>query len=209
MKVVIFDFDGTIADSFDAFLRITNRLAREFGYEPASPEAIKRYQNLSSREILKQSQIPLYKLPFLLRRLKTELGQDITQLQPIPGIRTALQTLKTQGHSLGIVTSNTQSNVEAFLQHQHMEGLFDFLQSGVTLFGKGRIIQQIIGNNQLDPASVIYVGDETRDIEAAHKINIPVIAVGWGFNSVTALQEANPTCVVQTPDELVEAIARL
>ncbi len=61
-----------------------------------------------------------------------------------------------------------------------MGNLFDFVGSGLTLFGKGRIIQRILKQQNLDPAIVFYVGDETRDIETARKIGIRVIAVGWG-----------------------------
>lgn len=209
VAVIIFDFDGTIADSFDAVLQITNRLAREFGYAPASPEEIKRYQNLNSREILRQSQIPFYQLPFLLRRLKQEMRQDIDTLKPIGGIREALLTIKAQGHTLGIVTSNTEENVRRFLRSHQLDPIFDFLHSGVTLFGKGRTIQRLLRQNHLNPDSVVYVGDETRDIEAARAIKIRVIAVGWGFNSALALSEAQPDDLVLCPQDLVQAIAAL
>ncbi|QKD84129.1 HAD hydrolase-like protein [Thermoleptolyngbya sichuanensis A183] len=209
MKTILFDFDGTIADSFDAVLQITNRLAREFGYEPASPSEIKRLQNLSSREIIRQSNIPMFRLPLLLRRLKLEMSQEINHLQPIAGIQAALVLLQQQGHRLGIVTSNTADNVVAFLRNHQMEGLFDYIQPGVALFGKGRSIRRIARQHQIDPASLVYVGDETRDIEAAQAIAIPVIAVGWGFNSTAALAACHPDALVQEPGELVTAIAQL
>lgn len=209
MKVIIFDFDGTIADSFETFLQITNRLAREFGYKPASPEEIQRLQNLNSREILKQSQIPLFKLPFIIRRLKQEIGHNIGMLTPISGIHETLTVLKSQGYVLGIVTSNTQSNVAEFLNNHNMQELFDFLHSSVTLFGKGRIIERIIRRQGFDPNAVIYVGDETRDIEAARNIHIKVIAVAWGFNSAQALAEEQPDRLVREPRELIGAIASL
>lgn len=209
MKVIIFDFDGTIADSFETFLQITNRLSREFGYKPASPEEIQRLQNLNSREILRQSQIPLYKLPFIIRRLKQEMSRSIGMLNPISGIPETLMILKSQGYVLGIVTSNTQSNVAEFLDNHNLQGLFDFLHSSVTLFGKGRIIERIIRQQGFDPNAVIYVGDETRDIEAARNIHIKVIAVGWGFNSAQALSEEKPDRLVREPRELIGAIAAL
>lgn len=209
VTTILFDFDGTIADSFDAILQITNRLAKEFGYEPASPDEVKRLQNLSSREILKQSKIPLLKLPLLLRRLKTEMHREIEHLQPIVGMYDALVQLQQQGYRLGIVTSNTQDNVSVFLNKHHMESLFEYVQSGVALFGKGRSIRRVLRQHQLAPSTVIYVGDETRDIEAAKAISIKVIAVGWGFNSSRALAEHHPDSLVHVPHELVEAIATL
>ena len=207
VKIIIFDFDGTIADSFDTVLAISNRLAAEFGYPITSLEDANALKNLSSREILKQSNVPFFKLPFLLRRLRVELNREIARLQPIPGIKEALLELKQQGHHLGIVTSNSKENVIAFLDAQNMRDLFDFIDSGLTIFGKGRIIQQILRQKQIDPATAIYVGDETRDVEAARKIGIKVIAVCWGFNSCTVLAAQKPDSLVHKPAELALAAA--
>src|SRR5579883_1406424 len=125
VKVIIFDFDGTIADSFEAVLTISNRLAVEFGYPPTPRSAVDELKNLSSREILRRSRVPLFKVPFLMRRLRIELKREIAHLQPIPGIKEALLELKRQGHHLGIVTSNSRQNVVAFLNAQGMKDLFD------------------------------------------------------------------------------------
>lgn len=206
-KVIIFDFDGTIADSFDAVFNISNRLADEFGYPHTALEDVHKLKSLSSREILRRSKVPFFKLPFLLRRLRIELNREIAGLQPIPGIKEALLELKHQGHHLGIVTSNSRQNVMAFLKAQMMDDLFDFIDSGLTLFGKGRIIQQILRQNRIDPANVIYVGDETRDVEAARKIGIKVIAVCWGFNSCDVLAAQNPDALILQPAELAAATA--
>lgn len=206
-KVIIFDFDGTIADSFDAVFNISNRLADEFGYPHTALEDVHKLKSLSSREILRRSKVPFFKLPFLLRRLRIELNREIAGLQPIPGIKEALLELKQQGHHLGIVTSNSRQNVIAFLKAQAMDELFDFIDSGLTLFGKGRIIQQILRQNRIDPATAIYVGDETRDVEAARKIGIKVIAVCWGFNSCDVLAAQNPDALILQPAELANATA--
>jgi len=209
VKTVIFDFDGTIADSFDTVLRITNRLALEFGYEPTSPEEIKQLKNLGSREIIKYSNIPWYKLPFILQRLKVEMNQEIGHLAPFSGIRDALAQLQLHGYPLGIVTSNTEENVNFFLEKHHLVGCFEFVRPGVSLFGKARVINQLLKEYPLSRDRVIYVGDETRDVEAARKTRIRVVAVGWGFNSKQALAKAHPDVLVEHPLELMEAIARL
>ncbi|MBW4583115.1 MAG: HAD hydrolase-like protein [Tildeniella nuda ZEHNDER 1965/U140] len=201
-RVIIFDFDGTIADSFDAVFSISNRLADEFGYPSTPLENVNALKNLSSREILRRSKVSFFKLPFLLRRLRSELNQEIARLKPIPGIKDALLELKHQGHHLGIVTSNSRQNVVAFLEAQDMRELFDFVDSGLTLFGKGRIIQQILRQKHIAPATAIYVGDETRDVEAARKIGIKVIAVCWGFNSCEVLAAQKPDFIIHKPAEL-------
>jgi phosphoglycolate phosphatase len=206
VKVVIFDFDGTIADSFDAVLRIVNRMAIEFGFAPVDPKEVKRLRNLNSREIVMQSKVPLLRLPLLLRRLKSELNREICQLQPVVGMPEMLIELHQRGDRLGIVTSNSRENVEAFLKTHQLEELFDFIYSGTTIFGKGKILKRILRENQLNGKTVFYVGDETRDIEAAKKTGIQVIAVSWGFNSKQALFEQMPDFLVDQPPEIVSAI---
>jgi HAD superfamily hydrolase (TIGR01549 family) len=209
VKIVIFDFDGTIADTFDAVLRITSKLAVELGYKPPTPEEVQRLRNLDSREIIKQSKIPLFRLPFLLKRLKTELRQEIKKLKPIPGMSDTLIQLRQRDHLLGIVTSNSQDNVKAFLATHGLDQLFSFIYSGTTLFGKGRVINRLLKQHNLDYHRVVYVGDETRDIEAAQNIQIRVVAVTWGFNSEEALLNQNPDFLIHRPLELIDVIETL
>ncbi|HEY9751739.1 MAG TPA: HAD-IA family hydrolase [Coleofasciculaceae cyanobacterium] len=204
---VLFDFDGTIADSFDAVLAIANRLAVNFGYPITPPETVEYLRQLGSREVLQVVQVSPFKLPFLLRRLRAELNQEITQLKPFPGIPEALADLKNQGHSLGIATSNSVENVRLFLQANHLSNHFDFLASGLTIFGKSRILRQMIRQEDILSQQVIYVGDETRDIEAAHQLKLPVIAVAWGFNSVETLRRHNPDYLAKSPQDLPAIVA--
>ncbi len=204
----IFDFDGTIADSFTTIVAICNQMAQEFGYHVASDSEIDHLRNLNSRQIIKQSSISVLKLPMLIRRLKMELNHVVHTLTPIAGIPEALSSLKQQGYQLGILTSNGRENVEAFLHSNAMLHLFDFIYSGATLFGKSRLIHQCLRQQNLSPSQVVYVGDETRDIEAARKISIRAVAVAWGFNTATVLSNHQPDFLLSDPAELLQ-IARV
>ena len=208
-KVILFDFDGTIADSLDAIVNITNSLAGEFGYKPASQEQIAQLQNLPPRELIKESGISIFKIPFLFRRVKLELSKEVQYLSPIPGMKEALIELKNQGNRLGIITSNSQENVMAFLFKNELQNLFEFIYSAKTLFGKNKVITNFLRQESLKFEDVIYVGDETRDIEAARKSNIKVIAVSWGFNSREVLAEKKPDFLIYKPNELIDVIGSL
>lgn len=205
-KVIIFDFDGTIADTVDALVSIANRLAIEFGYVQITPDQLTHLRNLSSREIIKYSGISLFKIPFLVKKVKAELKDKIQELQPITGMKESLIELKDYGYQLGIITSNSKDNVTAFLTINELDNLFNFIYSGVTIFGKTTIINNVLKQKQLKPETVIYVGDETRDIEASKKANIKVIAVTWGFNSPEILAKQNPNFVIHHPSELLQVI---
>ncbi|MFW6358215.1 MAG: HAD-IA family hydrolase [Chroococcales cyanobacterium] len=207
---VIFDFDGTIADTRDVFLDITNRLAPEFGYRPIDLEGLTQLINLNIREILKNSEISLLKLPFLFSRVKFELNKQIRQVNTVPGIESALVELHQQGYRLGILTSNNQDNVVAFLENHNLYNTFDFIYSGISLFGKAKVIRkQLLKRERLHPNKIIYVGDEIRDIQAAKKTQIKMVAVTWGFNSFQALAKYEPDYLIEQPQKLVEIINEL
>ena len=206
-KVILFDFDGTIADTYQAIASITNQLSTEFGYKAFNQEELLLLKNLSSREIVKRSEISLFKLPFLLRRVRSELSKEIAELESIQGIDQILLKLKKLGYILGIVTSNNQENVDTFLAKNQLAHLFDYVYSGTAVFGKHRVINQAIRQHRLDKSSVIYVGDETRDIRSARKSRIAVIAVSWGFNATEILTQHQPDYLVNHPSELLRAIA--
>lgn len=208
-KVILFDFDGTIADTLDAIVNITNRLAVEFGYKQTTQEELAQIQNLNSKQIIKQSGISIFKLPFLLRKVKTELNKEIQRVRPISGIKEALIDLKNQGNRLGILTSNSSANVVAFLETNGLDDLFDFIYSGKTLFGKSKVINNLLKQEKINPKTAIYVGDETRDIEAARKSHIKAIAVSWGFNSAEVLAKQNPDFLIHRPKQLIEVIGSL
>ena len=161
---------------------------------------------MSSREIVKLSEISIFKLPFLVRRVRTELSKEIAQLSPILNISPVLLELKSRGYTLGIVTSNIKENVEIFLLNNQLRSLFSYVYASTSIFGKHRVINQAIRNNQLNKSDVIYVGDETRDIRSARRSNIGIAAVSWGFNSAEILQAYQPDYLVDKPCELLEAI---
>ena len=205
-KVIIFDFDGTIADTVDALVTIANRLALEFGYVPINSQELVLLRNLTAREIIKYSGVSLFKIPFMVKKVKGELKHKIPELTPIEGINAALIELHDQGYHLGIITSNSQENVNQFLKCHNLDYLFDFIYSGVTILGKTTIINNLLRQKQFKPEVVIYVGDETRDVESAKKANIKVVAVSWGFNSSEALGKQNPDFLIHHPRELLDVI---
>ncbi|RMF26381.1 MAG: HAD family hydrolase [Cyanobacteria bacterium J083] len=207
IKLIIFDFDGTLADSFEILVKISNKLAPEFGYAPISPTESHKLKNLSSRAIVKESKISPLKLPFLLRRVQKELQQYQDHIASIPGITQALFHLKEQGYRLGIITSNSSKNVNNFLQKNSLTTLFDFVHSEINIFGKHRIIDKVLKQLNLAPTEAIYVGDETRDIKAAKRSKVHTLAVGWGFNSPDILSQYQPDFLIKHPQALSEVLA--
>jgi phosphoglycolate phosphatase len=202
-KVIIFDFDGTLADTIDILLSITNRLSAEFGFKSATKEQLAQLSNLNSWQILQYSGISIFKFPLLIRRLKAELHSEVPHIQLFPGIKEVLLELKKRGFQLGIITSNSRENVLGALEKNGLQDTFTFIYSGST-FGKHKVINKWLRIENIHTEKVVYVGDEVRDIDAAKKTGIKVIAVGWGFNSQKALAAQNPDFLIERPQQLIE-----
>ena len=201
-KTIIFDFDGTIADTLDSVVKIVNNYAEYFGYRKVTKENIPYLQGKKPREILSYLGISIFKLPSWIKKIHSEINKEITNMTPTVNISSLLSELyHDECFHLGILTSNTQENVEQFLYKNELN-FFEFIRTGKSVFGKSHLINKIIKQRNASKCDVFYVCDEVRDIEAARKSGIKSIAVTWGYNTKDALVKENPDFLVDTPDEL-------
>lgn len=200
---IIFDFDGTIANTLEAVVNIYNELAQKYNCKHLSDLDREKIRDKRPQEVFKYYGINRYKLIFLLLKGRKKLSEKITEIQPIIGIPQALKEIKASGYNLGILTSNSKKNVEIFLEANELTQVFDFVHSSKRIFKKEKAIRSIIKRKKLDPKSIVYVGDETRDIESLKRCDIPVIAVSWGFHSKEILRQLNPSLLVDQPSEIL------
>jgi phosphoglycolate phosphatase-like HAD superfamily hydrolase len=75
--------------------------------------------------------------------------------------------------------------------------------------GKPREFHRILKKRKVAKDEVIYIGDESRDVEAARESGIKVISVTWGYNSREALSAHRPDFIAETPDELQQIVEKL
>lgn len=195
--LVIFDFDGTICPSFDMFLDELNALSGSFGYRKVANEERGYLRDLPAKEVLRSLGISSWKLPFLIKKLRHNVQSRILNLEPVAGMSDILHRLKDRGVSMGILTSNSQENVHAWLK-MHQLDFFDFIFTGNNLFGKDKHLKRISQN----ATDVYYVGDEVRDMEAAKRARIKAVAVTWGYNSHEGLMLAKPDYICNNAAEL-------
>lgn len=190
-------------------MRITNRIAPEYGYPPTTPEKLSFYQSLSTKEMLKQSEIPLFRLPFLVRRVRREMGAELPNVGVAADLKETLQALSEADHQLMIMSSNTQNNIESFLKQHDINHLFSSIIGSVGLLSKARALRRIIQKGDIDFSQVIYVGDETRDVDASKQVGVLVAAVTWGFSSRDALAAQDPAFLIDHPKQLLGAAQTL
>lgn len=205
---IIFDFDGTLCNSLPELYQIVNRLATEYGYLEVTPEMVPRLRESSVLESVQILKVPVYRIPALIKRCRNELRAQVENLSSFEGLGDELRKLRSRGMTLGIISSNSEENIRAFLNKQNWD-CFSFIYSGSSLFGKGRLLKHCLEEKALDRLSTLYVGDEIRDIEAARRAQIKSIGVAWGFQTASRIKNAKPDTVIERPTELLEACLKL
>lgn len=198
---IVFDFDGTIADTLDLTVSIFNKIRHEFGFEEITDKEVKILRDKGFREIIKDVKISIFRLPFITKRHQEEEYKYISEVKIFPGIKKLLEELKSSGVVLGLVSSNSLENVKKCLELNRIE-VFDYIDCGGASFGKHKRIKGVMKKRKLDKNDLIYIGDEIRDVEACKKIGVKVVAVSWGFNSKVGLSKAGPDYLVDEVGEL-------
>lgn len=199
-KIIIFDFDGTLADTFAIGIEICNSLLQRFGYRATSKE---EFREKGLHQLLLDFKIPRWSIPFFLVYVKIKIGRRMRDIEPMENMVSLVHKVYQDGFQLGILTSNSKKNVTAFLKIHNIESLFDFIYSESNIFGKDNAINHLLYQESLERERVVYIGDETRDIEAMQRANIDMIAVSFGFDSKAKLMEYSPICIADTPQELL------
>ncbi len=206
MRAVIFDFDGTIADSFTAVMDIAYRVTKNEQLKDINNVLAIKDSHKGLREAVKILDIPRWRGIWMLKKGRKIMSKDILNVPLFEGIDEALARLRRAQYELFIVTSNSTKNVEKFLSTKGILSEFKAIYGGASLFNKQSLIKRLIKDNKLKISSTMYVGDEVRDIEAAKLLNMPIIAVSWGYNTEQLLLQHKPTILARTPKQLADVI---
>ncbi len=199
-STIIFDFDGTIADSIHLMIDIFNSMAHRFHADPVGIEQIEYLRGLTIKELIHELKIPILLIPEFLFIGKRMMKKRIDELKPVVGISHLIEKLSKK-YTLGILTSNDAETVEEFLL-QHDLNHFKWIHSETSIFGKDKALRKRLKSEHLVHKEVLYIGDEIRDVESCKKVGIDVASVAWGLNSHTLLESASPTYIVDDPSEL-------
>ncbi len=204
--VVLFDFDGTLADSLPTSFDTFNRVAGRFGLEPMTREQAVALRQLDSRAIMKRLG-GLIRSSRIMRAAKADFARHIHEVSPFPGVHDTVRQLRQAGCTLGILSSNEQQTIMAFLEQHRMVEHFRVIETGSPLFGKAPRLRRIRRQLRVEHSEVLYVGDETRDVQAATKAGIAAAAVLWGANTREALAPFQPRHFLSQPEQLVDLVA--
>lgn len=205
MAVIIFDFDGTLADSFDY---VADFLAAQANIK-LTDERRKSLRGMSMIAMARQIGFKWRSMPWLFFRGRRRMVHAITQLEPFKGMPDVIRKLHNEGHELFMISSNNVRNIRKFLHHHKLHKYFLEIYGGVGLFDKAPALKRLLREHGFEAKDAVYIGDELRDVEAAQSIGLRVIAVSWGFARLQMLQDQKPTALVNSPEELLRALEEL
>jgi phosphoglycolate phosphatase len=207
-KCVVFDFDGTLADTEEKTFNIYNKLAEKYKYSPVTMEELQHIKNLHMKEIREIVDIPFYRLPRIMHEGQKLMKEESHEIHAFyPEIHSFLTELRKETEHVGILTSNIKKTVSQFLETYHIKKEIEFIMCS-ALMSKARKIKKVLRMYDLLPSEMLYIGDETRDIEACKKVGIDVIAVDWGYNTPFALKKCQPTHMISNLWDVIEIVKK-
>ncbi|MBK1719426.1 HAD-IA family hydrolase [Thiocystis violacea] len=205
LDCICFDFDGTLVNSmevaFDAFVRV----GPEFGCKPFTREQLLDLRGLHVREVIRAVGVPLYRVPQLARRMRRMMRAGLMDTPPVEGIGEVLEVLARRGYRLVVLSSNAENSVRDYLARHDLNG-FERVIGDTGLFSKSKALRELAHGMRIAPERLLYVGDEIRDIEAAHRAGVRSAAVGWGYNTLERLADLRPDLRLDRPRDLLDVL---
>ena len=204
MKTIIFDFDGTIADSFvvfvETFEEVTNRKQK------LTQKEIESLRGKSLRGILGHLKIKKWQIPRLVIKGKKALGLKISSIKPFAEMPDVLKNFHVDGRQMFILSTNSSGSISKFLKSNGMESYFERIYGDIGLRSKASALKKLMKKENIQAQDCVYVGDEVRDVVAAKKAGVTSIAVAWGFNFPKVLKQADPDALAEAPKDLINIL---
>jgi phosphoglycolate phosphatase len=207
LRLVIFDFDGTLSDSGDWFLSVADQLAQRFNFRRIAPAEAELLRHKTSREVIAYLGIPRWKMPFIARHLRKLVLRDAHQIELFPGTPNLLKNLAETGVKIALVTSNSERNARLILGDQHTARI-NLFACGSSLFGKAPKFRHVLKKLGIPPEQALAIGDETRDIDAAREVGMRAGAVLWGYASEAVLSAHQPDVLFAGPEDILDYVRR-
>ncbi len=190
-KFVIFDFDGTLANSLGWLARVMPEAAAIFRFRKIGSENHAYLRSLDADELIDYLGISAWKLPFLACYLRIRLKNEIQDVTLYHGVEEMLNHISSIPVRFAVLSSNSKSNVQRVFGN-HISTFFDHYQCKASFLGKTNQLKKLLDKSGFNPHETLLIGDEIRDLEAARMLGVSFGAVTWGFNDHTAFERYQP-----------------
>lgn len=204
MALILFDFDGVLADTLGDMIQFGQEVCDELGVKHVvTPNDLDRLEIMSLAEYGKQLEVPENLVVEFVSRCLTRFINKPHPPKIFDGMMQVVVQLSAS-HVIGIVTGNSTPVVEAFLIEN---GIRQYIRMIFGVDSPGSKAEKIsLAQNQLaaQGEAVFIVGDSASDIHAAQEALVKSIAVSWGHQGSEILIRAKPDYFVHSPDELLK-----
>lgn len=204
--LVIFDFDGTLADSLSCLAGILNRLARQHHFREIREDEREQLRTLDTLQLIRALGIPMWKLPAILLQVRSLMAAEIRTVSLFSGVDPMLRQLVERGARLALVSSNSWANIKVVLGRE-LELLFTDIECEATLFGKRSKLRRVLRKAKQTADQTIYIGDELRDLQAAQAEKIAFGAVTWGHTPESQFQVHKPEMIFRSPQNMAAELS--
>ena len=206
MALILFDFDGVLADTLGDLLQFGQEACNELGIKHTATQ-----DDLSSLEVMsfatygQQLEVPEHLIDEFVRRCLAKFGEKKSPPNIFKGLDEVVRELSTR-NVIGVITGNSSENVKAFLAEHGLGGCVRAIY-GVDFPGsKVEKISQAQNQFTAKGEAVFMVGNSASDVRAAKEAGVKSIAVSWGHQSAETLLRARPDYLIHSPGELLQVI---
>ena len=204
----IFDFDGTVADTLPILINDVYKINDELKLIEAEDVDIEDIRKKSTEQFLKDLNLGPIKLVRFIIKFRKLFNEHLDDVPVTRDLKPVLEKLNQSNIYLGIVTSNSKSNVKRILKANKLS-MFSFVDSSFWFFKKDKLLVKAIKKHTLNSEYTYYIGDETRDVRAAKDAGLKMISVTWGIGMEPILKRFQPDYIIDRPQELLEILENL
>jgi phosphoglycolate phosphatase len=208
MALVIFDYDGVLADTLEDLLQFGQEACNQLGVKHVvTKDDLNNLEVMSFATYGRACEVPEHLVEQFVNICLDLFAEKKSPPAIFRGLSNVLRYLSVD-HRVAIVTTNSSQNVHAFLVKH---GLDDFIHAVYGVDSPGSKAQKItMARDRLlehrKQESVFMVGDSLSDVLAAKEASVTSVAVTWGHQSLENLLRAKPDYIVHSPQELIELI---
>ncbi len=204
---IIFDFDGTLADTERHSLSIYNELAEKHGFTVFTRKDVEELKHMVPAKIIAKAKIPYAMLFKVLKEGQEMLKKHIHDVPSFEAdLKHVIDELRPHAKKIGVISSNLKKNIRIFLKNNDAD--MDFIISS-PLFSKEAKIAKILRKHRFDAEKVVYVGDEFRDITASRKAGVKIVSATWGYNARALLEKGKPDYLIDDLSQLISIVRRI